>query len=125
MWKGLSISNVGNSPRGSVCMERKGQGLFPPAPTIPQNSPPRLVGPVALFIPPSTPPQPIGRGKGRGFPPPSPPTSPQPLEDCSPPRRCHEVPIRQPCTMPLCLWPLGHFPAHPPIQYMTQKLPIL
>ena len=107
-------------PGGLSAWRGRGRGLFPPAPTNPQNSPPRLVGPVTPFSPPNTPPQPIGRGRGRGFPPPSPSTPPPPLEDCSPPRRHHEAPLRQPCTMPLCLWLLGHFP--PPTPYSVHDL---
>ena len=74
---------------------------------------PRPVGPVAPFNPPGMPLQQMGRGRGRGFPPPSPPTSPPPQGDWTPSVRCHEHPLRQPRTMPLCLHPLGHFPTLP------------
>ena len=78
---------------------------------------------VSLLIPtttpPSTPPQPLGRG----FPPSSSPHSPSPLEDCSPPRRHQEASLRQPCTMPCCLQPHGHFPAPPPYAFHDLNAP--
>ena len=77
---------------GGLIKEREGRGLSLPTPTTP----------------PATPPGPLGRG----FPLPSTPTSPPPLEYCSPPMRHHEAPLRQPHTMPCCLQPHGRFPTH-------------
>ena len=76
---------------------------------------------IPTITPPSTPPQPIGRG----FPPSSSPDSPSPLKDCSPPRRHQEAPLRQPHTMPHCLQPHGHFPAPPPYAFCDLNAPTL
>ena len=81
----------------------RGRGLSLPTPTTP----------------PSTPPQPLGRG----FPLPSPPDSPPPLEDCSPPMRHQEAPLRQPHTMPCCLQPHGRFPAPHPYAFNDPNAP--
>ena len=77
-----ALSTIEHKPGGLSARRGRGRGLSPPTPT--------------------TPPQPAWRGRGRGLSPPSPPTPP-PLEDHSPPVRCHEACLRQPWTMPLCL----------------------
>ena len=64
------------------------------------------------------------RGRGRGLSPPTPPTPP-PLEDHSPPVRCHEAPPRQPHTMPFCLWPHGCFPSPPPYTLCDPNAPCI
>ena len=78
---------------------------------------------LSLLIP--TPASTLPRPLGRGFPPSSSPDSPPPLEDCSPPRRHREAPLRQPCTMPCCLKPHGHFPAPPPYAFHDPNAPTL
>ena len=94
----------GLSPYLDTTCGGRGRGLSPPAPTIPF--------------------QPARRGRGRGLSPPT-PLHPQPLEDHSPPARCHEAPLRQPCTMALCLWPHGHFPSPPPYTFCDPNPPTL
>ena len=96
-------------PGGLSTWQGRIRGVFPPTPTIPQDSQLRLVGPVVLFSPPGTSPQPIRRGRGRCFPPSSPPTPPPPLEDYSPPVRHWEALPRQPCTMPFVYGPMVIF----------------
>ena len=100
-----ALSNLVPGLGGFLSWRGKGRGLSLPTPTTP----------------PSTPPQPLDRG----FPLPSPPTSPPPLEDCSPPMRCQEAPLRQPHTMSHCLQPHGRFPPQPPMLCMTQMSPMI
>ena len=91
-------------PGGLSLWRGRGSGLSLPTPTTP----------------PSTPPQPLGRG----FPPIATHFTP-PLDDCSLPRRHQEAPLRQPYTMPHCLQPHGHIPAPSPILFMIQTPPTL
>ena len=78
---------------------------------------------LSLLIPTTTPPSTLPQPLGRGFPPSSSPNSLPPLQDCSPPRRHQEAPLRQPCTMPHCVQPHSHFPAPTPYAFHDPNAP--
>ena len=108
-----ALSTLVPGPGGLSSLRGRGRGLSLPTPTTPLSTPPSPArsrrGRGLSLQTPTTPPHPLGRG----FPSSSPPISPPPLEDCSPPMRCQETPLRQPHSMPCCLQPHGSFPSPP------------